>query len=861
LALAVAGGLAIAASGCGQGSASGPQETPEPSRGAASSTCDPAFSTGVDPADVNYYRVNFQMASCLPYELPMSVDISAPYANTPSNPLAQAASVTADAGPGVSAGSVPNSIPEGGSDSSGAIVGFGTAPGWDGFMPPQQGPCANSVVASDGSGVVNPNAECEVQPASMKPDAKPVSKIDFSGRWTLYLPTGTIDAYVVTPSNYKSGRFAVAGYPYVSEYYQSSNPDAAPGALATGVALVRQNLVGEPQPLFISATKGTPTASKTYKQGPPSSSPPAGDFVPTAGCLDSISVKNGANTSQSTASAWSSKISDQGRSWQLSTIYGEGQGQANPFLYFLKGWAPTQNGSLSTIALNSNINKVLSRKAHTFQFYLQDLTGIKCSGSDKAVPFQMLGGSGSAVELTGAGLSSPLVGNSTFRFIDLRQVNTAGSKGVMAYTALLPGKTTSGQSSASKLTSANLAGMNMTGSIFPNVDFGAANLKGANLAYADLSTSRTAQVNDVNAIYCQTRMPDGSINTDDCNRLTGLSPWSGVSADGCNPARCSYVSVYNNTTRVLTKGQVECLKGDQIGDVSTPSYLAPLETAQLSFGPGYGTDRSITDVRCSFTYANGPWGKVQVALDNSSAQGFEATASGGYCQGRDSAECLPLAAPKTLDPFDPDAEESDDDDATNGLYPPARDDNSPVKVSTTKATKGNATYYTVVMCEPEAYDEATSQCNTQPALPAWSDSDSQSDQPSEGVAVAAVGAPLAAAGYSTQEIFTRYQGVSPEIAGADTLAGSALVRRGGGESAEVYVAKAVDRKATIKQLRRLSEYAGRKRLADEAGLIRVSIRPPDSDRIVAVLRGRTLYVVSSVDDATARHVAGVVAKS
>lgn len=664
----------------------------------AGGDCQPQFPAG-SRQDLQFYALSVQLASCLPNNIPLSIDVGAPSGTgTPIGTglagQAKGAGIAWNPGtdPGnTSLGSPVTTIPKGGDGGYGSLVGFTTLPSWNGLTV-QNGPCANSVVAANGQGSMGPTNMCMVNTDSLKTTTDLLQQQDFKGNWAIYLPTATLMGKVV----------AGVPFPYVPQYNQSPDPKTKPGAVGTGIALARFAPGRSEIPFFTEVTK-------PYGGGP-AKSPSSSSFVPST-CADSLVVQNGANSDYKAASNWSVKLSPGGSNPYNVTINTDfGNLFEGSALLFPSGWLNTNGGKYQTIPLGDATNKPLAQKPHQFQAALKELTDLQCDGSTKTNGIAMVGATVDGLSVGSSALASPLIANSSVGALRMKQA-VAGSPAQFVFSQF----TNSSGDVGSTFANANLGGANLTGALLDGVNLAGASLQKTTLYYADLS--KADDIDDANmggAKYCHTLLPSGWAD-DDCADMPGQQPWPTLAAGSCHTADCAYVSVFNNTTRMLTKGLVSCDSGKFAGDQPAPATIAPLETGRFGMvSKGGPVDKD--NINCSLTYANGPWGKLQVSASNT-AGFWNINAGPGFCAAADSSSCLPKAAPTVL----PKASSVTE----TPMWPPARTTNDPVKVSTRQYQSQGRTMVDVIICEPEAYGEQTDPvtgakytgCSPKPALP------------------------------------------------------------------------------------------------------------------------------------------------
>jgi uncharacterized protein YjbI with pentapeptide repeats len=82
--------------------------------------------------------------------------------------------------------------------------------------------------------------------------------------------------------------------------------------------------------------------------------------------------------------------------------------------------------------------------------------------------------------------------------------------------ANLSGSTLGGEPTGIDLTRANLSGANLSRADFYQTSLRGANLSGADLSGADLTEARVAGYDLIGAKLCNTTMPSGNVNNDDC---------------------------------------------------------------------------------------------------------------------------------------------------------------------------------------------------------------------------------------------------------------------------------------------------------------------------------------------------------
>lgn len=659
--------------------------------------CDPQFPDS-SYSNTQYYSLFFQIRSCELHDMPLSLDTSADPANAKSFSSGVGSGLTGpavvwNAGDGSTQTGPSATIPKGSGSGYGALVGFMTLPAWDGYNPAPYGPCASSIQPDLGQAQLNPSNQC-MATGSSDPKAKLVDVNDFSGSWAIYLPTATITADVVNS----------IPFPYVPSYDESADPKQSPGALATGLTVLRTMPGRGSLPLF---DKG----STPYSEGPPSYSPPSDSFIPSA-CLDNVVVKNGENTDPYDTTDWSTKLAPpDSPDWDVTVATDLGGELPQNALFLTTGWINTFAGEFSKIQLGDPVNQEIAQRPHYFKLYLHEFDGAKCNGTTKRIPASVVGGTGNKFDVSGATLLGPLLVNSSFTSPNFTGTifSASGGDPSLAFTRL----TTQGTPVA--MARAQLDDANLTGTAFGKTDMTGATLKGAKLFYADLSQV-TGSPNLVDVQTCQTILPGQSKPTNNnCSALPSRKSWGDVTLSDCKPSQCAFTSIYNNTTRTLTKGLTRCDAGSSPGKFAAPQVINPLDTAQFGWTAATKAG-SKGRLNCMITYSNGPWGKIRVLASNLSGQ-LKITVDSGACAAADASACLPKAAPAKL----PHADESTD----SALWPPARPSGDPIKISsaTHEDSAARVTKFDVILCEPEAYTtpEGSSQpeCSAKPKLPGY----------------------------------------------------------------------------------------------------------------------------------------------
>jgi hypothetical protein len=98
----------------------------------------------------------------------------------------------------------------------------------------------------------------------------------------------------------------------------------------------------------------------------------------------------------------------------------------------------------------------------------------------------------------------------------------------------------------------NLSKSNFTEADLRGADFRGANLSGACLVGADLTDARLgASVNLHNAVFCNTTMPDGTVDNSGCNRGTACCPI-------CHPATCESLGLECGAWPDGCGGEIQC---------------------------------------------------------------------------------------------------------------------------------------------------------------------------------------------------------------------------------------------------------------------------------------------------------------
>ncbi len=811
------GGLVLVI-GCSGGPSADPRTgTPEQTRNAGAVGCAPSYPVA-PTSDQQYFRLSMQLISCMPDEIPLSLEIGSPVGSgTPLSGANKAgvsgSSLTGadflwDAGDGNGETKPKSYIARGGPDgnSAGALVGVSTVPWWDGYSPTpnsDQGPCANSDKMSDGTGTQLPGNICSIIDGSGNSDASFAQQTDFKGTWAVYLPTATLEVAVVAePIN----------FPMVPQYGPIDN--TTPGAVAVGLALVRRTPGGGISPIY---TQG----SIPYGGGP-SKSPPASAFNSTD-CFDNLVVEDGANHQSNQPGNWSTKLVAGGHAWFAATVVDSLQKiddlYSSPTLFFPKGWLDTQGGAFTTVPLNNPTNTALAQKQHTFQAYLRYLNQVDCSGAESTIAVGMIGGQAATSSFADSTLPNAVIANSTLAYVDFRgakfEVNQKAST-TLGFTVFGSGYDSEAVAGTpSVMSGVDLANVDLTGARFPQVNFGEASLSGATLYYADLSTATVDKTYRLGTLYCGTNMPvdpaadpNPNIRNDDCNTMPGQIQWPPQKQRACTPADCAYVSVYNNTTRYLSQGIVNCAKGGKVPEYPAPALIGSLETGQLGFGAKAGD--AVAAVDCSASYANGSSGKLQVRTSNNADGTWNISVDSGYCPARVSTDpqhydpCLPTAAPAVLPDQTALPTETDSYDPTKSpLYPPARIDtktNQPISVKVTYSQSTNdamgVTTVDVILCEPEAYVDPVG-CPNQPALPGYAGSNTQlSPAP---LNLSAVKLP---SGYETREAYPRAAWIPSAVARTAQVRKGFTVTEPAGGTASVYQAKGLDQEMLARVIKK-----------------------------------------------------------
>lgn len=691
-------------------------------RRAGTGGCDPDFPSGAGTASglgsFQYYRLAVQFRNCIDADIPLSIDMGPTSGDVFGGGTGTGVPLERLGGgaDGAAGGAVRGSallwtdgnkdvvgkravIPKGSISGAGAVAEFATIPFWDGYIPSAFGPCATSVRLSKGKGPAYNNNRCTDQP---KAGATQVSHQDFRGEWAVYLPTATIETEVVPQLQ----------FPYVPDFFSKADWRSNPGALATGMSVVRLSPgQGIPSPLFNEATPN-------YRGGKQPGSPPTSTFLESGSCLDNLVVKNGANEDSTKIANWSTRIVTGTSSWNMAVV-GDGMAQASsPVLFLTKGWMATPE-EIYNIQLGDKVNTGIARRPHFFQGYLQELSGIQsCAGAGRENTISLMGTRVSDVDLSSSTLIDPVLANSSLSNLDFTRVRMAGRMPVLSFDRLANGSTMIG---------AEFGGADLIGSVLPGADLTAANLQGVNLAFADLSTADMTRAVTLGVKYCHTLMPDpespnGFTEKGDAEECKSTLPDRATWPDNvgraqqCGPAKCAYISVYNNTTRSLAKGLVACESGDVAADVRGEPLVAPLRTGQIGFTSSLsGADAD--KLNCSVSYANGPWGKVRIQV-TASGGGVKQRTDAGFCAEDDWHACLPKAAPAELIPAALATDEKYNDSL---LWPPMRDGKTPIRTSSKvyKHKNGKVTVVDVNLCEPEAFDEQKQECPSRPALPEW----------------------------------------------------------------------------------------------------------------------------------------------
>lgn len=123
-----------------------------------------------------------------------------------------------------------------------------------------------------------------------------------------------------------------------------------------------------------------------------------------------------------------------------------------------------------------------------------------CGGSDSSQEAEVTRGAAGAVKVINGCALEP---NTQCPGVDLSRANLSGS-------------TLGGEPTGIDLTGANLSGANLTGADFYQTSLRGANLSGADLSGADFTEARLGAVELMGAKTCNTIMPSGWVNNDDC---------------------------------------------------------------------------------------------------------------------------------------------------------------------------------------------------------------------------------------------------------------------------------------------------------------------------------------------------------
>ncbi len=727
-----------------------------------------------------YYTLYFQFRSCLKEALPLSVDIGVTRSGgvkmSPAiGPSVFGGNLTGptvipDAGTGqtpTSSSTLPalatKSIPGGdGQGGYGSLAGFATIPYWTGQMPANGGPCASSLRIVNPTPPPHPTVQktlnnCEDDHDSTNqnlPGAYIASVDDFQGQWAVYLPTASL----ITAIEHN------VPFPYLPENF-GGNSSGVDSLIATGMIVERVTVGGSDVPLFLTDT--------TEARGGISKSPAGSKFLTNTSCVDSVFVVNGEETSNKVPTIplplWATALTDKNTSlgsWYATINSTPISGENQPVLFLTKGWFNTQGGEFNTIPLGQAPSKNVASTPHVLRVYLAspgDASSGETTCDDGESP-QIVGGQIDNLSLTGTS-GDTLIANSTISDGDFESVSFYTDQldsTNLAFTRFLnpdPRDTQFG--------SAVFTATNFTGTAFQSAT-GIESAQNSVFYYADLSATDLTQASSVlgNSKFCRTiRPPDGSLdkvdvphtglwvdNSDCASPDITMAPRP-LADSGCNTDRklCGYLSIFNNTTRVLTKGLDNCAYGLESVGVRAPETIAPLGTGQVGFlaniaKPPQGERSKMT---CGITYTNGPWGKIRVVLSNVKPDGTIGTAitaqvDGGYCAASGnpgdvslSSACLPKAAA-------PDLPLASDPKAVTsfGLWPPAALDANnqpiPVKFSITNSQPGDkdpagnpyvGTFFDLVLCEPGAASKTTGACPTTPALPTYVRALGLPDQP------------------------------------------------------------------------------------------------------------------------------------
>jgi uncharacterized protein YjbI with pentapeptide repeats len=149
-----------------------------------------------------------------------------------------------------------------------------------------------------------------------------------------------------------------------------------------------------------------------------------------------------------------------------------------------------------------------------------NLTGAKLTGAHLAgadlTEAELLGVDLSYADLTGAYLAGADLTGAYLYATNLTGADLTSTDGGLTPADLSNANLTRATLSRADLTDANLDGANLTSADVSFANLSRANLTRANLTRADLFGANLTGANLTIAIFCQTEMPDGSVNNDYC---------------------------------------------------------------------------------------------------------------------------------------------------------------------------------------------------------------------------------------------------------------------------------------------------------------------------------------------------------
>lgn len=684
--------VALFASGCGSNVlvAGGQADVADP----APIDCLPPLAVPVSPSQQDgiksYYAVVMQLANCQAQDIPLSIDLDL---NAGTGTSLKAAggidavgtSVVWDNGTGTAQNGPQPTVPQGnGAGGYGPTVGFTTVPHWNGTRADSPGPYdASEGKDSHGNPAILPN---------------------FSGGWTVYGPSSAIELQV----------FTSLPWAYTPEYFESGNLSQDPGAIATGVMMVRTQLGDGAQiPIYL----------KSSGQGY-GSSPPADSFVPGA-CWDPLVLVDGGAPPQTGLSAsssspslspvgvqtdWSFLGQDSGPpplQWWFTAAGNDfeplsEQFPAAPPVLLGSAELDTDSGDNAEIPLRSDTNSVQSLSPHYVKAYYRVMQNIKCSGSDQSADGVVIGGDLSGINFASAEAESAVFANTNLSGANLNSatfigpISDRGRPEVLnfAYSDLSDSSGTPTDLSSASLVNANLTGAKLNNAIINST----LTLTGSSLLMTDLSgisvDDWNNNVSQANTKFCQTIQPgDTEPTNSDCDALIRDQdlPWNQVDTADCSAGSCIFVSIYNNSTRTLARGFSQCLEGEPRSfesDVPVePAFISPLDTVSWRWGlqAGQDPDANKNLINCGITFANGASGKIRVTA-TSDDKTPKLTVDEGYCAKANA--CLPRSA----------------------------DGSTPVVVNVNQDTSRiDGSFYNIVVCDASAATNGT--CPTTAALP------------------------------------------------------------------------------------------------------------------------------------------------